>query len=80
MKERCKQLLIDNPNLSLKNFKQLTGFGKAVYDAIKNEIDIKNIEDIALRINVKRNLKFYLKNSLKGKGYINEKGTFLERM
>ena len=95
--ERCKQLLTDNPKLSLRDFKNLTGLSKNVYYKVRNELYPKKpkklhkkikynatekfeLENIALKITLKQKLKLELAKSLKRKGYINAKGTFIERM
>ena len=95
--ERCKQLLTDNPKLSLRDFKNLTGLSKNVYYKVRNELYSKKnkkmiqkikystnekfeLENIALKITLKQKLKLELAKSLKRKGYINAKGTFIERM
>jgi len=87
--KRCRQLLINNPGLTLKDFKNLTGYSKNIYYKIKHELldkrnsnirEAEKLEDAELRIKIKRKLKLELIESLKREGYLNAKGTFIERM
>jgi len=38
MKERAKQLLKDNPKLTLKQFKEITGLSRNLFYVLKKEI------------------------------------------
>jgi len=87
--KRCRQLLINNPDLTLKDFKNLTGYSKNIYYKIKHELydkrnssieEAERLEDAVLKFEIKRKLKRELTESLKRKGYLNAKGTFIERM
>ena len=83
MRERAKQLLKDNPNMKLKQFKELTGLDRKTFCSLKREIlkEEKNqSNEFGIRIKLKRKMRFELISALKREGYINEKGTFLERM
>jgi len=82
MKERAKQLLKDNPKLTLKQFKEITGLSRNLFYALKKEIieeERNSYEEIALKIELKRKLHLELISALKKAGYINAKQTFLER-
>jgi len=83
MRERAKQLLKDNPNMKLKQFKELTGLDRNVFYDLKREIieeDRNFYEEIALKIELKRKMRLELITALKKSGYINAKQTFLERI
>jgi hypothetical protein len=81
MMERAKQLLIDNPNLTYKKFKDLTGLKRWVFDKLKDEIYFfEEVDKFALRVELKRKMEVELMQALRKHGFLNARGTFLERM
>jgi hypothetical protein len=81
MIERAKQLLIDNPNLTYKKFKDLTGLKRWVFDKLKDEIHFfEEVDKFALRVELKRKMEVELMRTLRKNGFLNARGTFLERM
>ena len=75
--ERATQLLIDNPRMSYKTFKKLTGYSKATYDQLKSRI--KASVDAALKYEVKQRFLREMKQRMREKyGFVNLKNTPLQ--
>ena len=76
--ERAMQLLTDNPRMSYKTFKKLTGYSKITYYQLKS--NIKASVDAAIKYEVKQRFLREMRQRMKEKyGYVNLKGTPLER-
>ena len=76
--QRATQLLIDNPRMSYKTFKKLTGYSKVTYDQLKSRI--KASVDASLKYEVKQRFLREMKQRMKEKyGYANLKHTPLEK-
>jgi hypothetical protein len=76
--QRATQLLIDNPRMSYKTFKKLTGYSKITYYQLKS--NIKASVDAAIKYEVKQRFLREMRQRMKEKyGYVNLKGTPLER-